>query len=140
MMEVRDLNRKIDKLNRFCLQTEQAMTHLEALRIVARTEAEITALKSDLKKEKTRINHFLKFENNSPDGAALSSSILNQDEFRRQDQFDAERERLEEVALEEFLIIIGAQKAIQPHLEVENSSRKSRRTNQYLSVYDQFLI
>lgn len=75
------MNRKIEKLNRFCLQTEQAMTHLEALRIVANTEAEIAVLKNDFKKEKAKISSFLKLENNSQDAPLHSSSGLHQGLF-----------------------------------------------------------
>uniref|UniRef100_A0A0R3RT47 Uncharacterized protein n=1 Tax=Elaeophora elaphi TaxID=1147741 RepID=A0A0R3RT47_9BILA len=100
--ELMDLNSKISKLNRFCLQTELAMTHLEALLIIGDTEAEIASMKSDIRKEKAQINNFLKFSNNIL-GVGHSSSALNQDELRLQNQFNLENERLEEVALEEFL-------------------------------------
>uniref|UniRef100_A0A915Q284 Uncharacterized protein n=1 Tax=Setaria digitata TaxID=48799 RepID=A0A915Q284_9BILA len=99
--ELEDLNNKINKLNRFCQQTELAMTYLEALVIVADTEAEITSMKDDLKKDKARINNFLEFINNV--NANHSPLALSQDNQRLQKQFDLEKERLEEVALEEFL-------------------------------------
>ncbi|KAK6030734.1 hypothetical protein OSTOST_03121, partial [Ostertagia ostertagi] len=38
--KIKDLNRQVDKLVRFCNQAEQAMTHLEALATVVRTEEE----------------------------------------------------------------------------------------------------
>ncbi|VDO24112.1 unnamed protein product [Haemonchus placei] len=38
--KIKDLNKQVDKLVRFCNQTEQAMTHLEALATVVRTEEE----------------------------------------------------------------------------------------------------
>uniref|UniRef100_A0A8R1TLB3 VPS37 C-terminal domain-containing protein n=1 Tax=Onchocerca volvulus TaxID=6282 RepID=A0A8R1TLB3_ONCVO len=100
--ELIDLKNKISKLNRFCLQTELAMTHLEALVIVADTDADIASVKSDLRKEKAKINNFLKFSNNILD-VGHTPSALNQDELRLQDQFNLEKERMEEVALEEFL-------------------------------------
>ncbi|KAL3997264.1 hypothetical protein ACH3XW_10145 [Acanthocheilonema viteae] len=99
--ELMNLNHEISKLNRFCLQTELAMTHLEALLIVADTEADIASMKSEIRKEKVEINNFLKFSNNLHIGH--SSLALNQDELRLQNQFNLEKERLEEVALEEFL-------------------------------------
>ncbi|EFO21084.1 hypothetical protein LOAG_07402 [Loa loa] len=100
--ELIDLNNKINKLNRFCLQTEQAMTHLEGLLIIADTEADIAFMKSDLKKEKAKISSFLKSCNNIMD-VGHSPLALNQDELRLQSQFNLEKEHLEEVALEEFL-------------------------------------
>ncbi|VDM94217.1 unnamed protein product, partial [Onchocerca ochengi] len=75
--ELIDLNNKISKLNRFCLQTELAMTHLEALVIVADTDADIASMKSDLRKEKAKINNFLKFSNNILD-VGHTPSALNQ--------------------------------------------------------------
>ncbi|VDO11590.1 unnamed protein product [Brugia timori] len=62
--ELVDLNNKISKLSRFCLQTEIAMTHLEALQIIADAETDIASMKNDLRKEKAKISNFLKFSNN----------------------------------------------------------------------------
>lgn len=70
------MNNKIEKLNRFCLQTELAMTHLEALLIITDAETDIALMKSDLKKEKAKINNFLKFSNNILD-IGHSSLALN---------------------------------------------------------------
>ncbi|VDM63037.1 unnamed protein product [Angiostrongylus costaricensis] len=39
--KIRDLNKQVDKLTRFCNQTEQAMTYLEALCQIVRTENEV---------------------------------------------------------------------------------------------------
>ncbi|CAG9540643.1 unnamed protein product [Cercopithifilaria johnstoni] len=100
--ELMDLNSKISKLSRFCLQTERAMTHLEALLIIADTETDIASMKDDMRKEKAQINNFLKFSNNILD-VGHSSLALNQDEQRLQHQFNFDKEHLEEVALEEFL-------------------------------------
>ncbi|KIH61956.1 hypothetical protein ANCDUO_07766 [Ancylostoma duodenale] len=41
--KIRELNKQVDKLVRFCNQTEQAMTHLEALNTIVRTEEEVSA-------------------------------------------------------------------------------------------------
>ncbi|VDM13545.1 unnamed protein product [Wuchereria bancrofti] len=100
--ELIDLNNKISKLSRFCLQTEIAMTHLEALQIIADAETNIASMKSDLRKEKAKISNFLKFSNNILE-VGHSPMALNQNELRLQNQFNLEKERLEEVALEEFL-------------------------------------
>lgn len=52
--QLKDLTQQIGKLNKFCQQTEQSMTYLEALQIVATSEKEISRLKSELKKEKNQ--------------------------------------------------------------------------------------
>ena len=54
--KIKDLNRKVDKLVRFCNQTEQAMTHLEALATVARTEEEVDMIRQQAKSAMTIIN------------------------------------------------------------------------------------
>ncbi|KAM3721924.1 Dysbindin protein [Dirofilaria immitis] len=100
--ELIDLNNKISKLSRFCLQTELAMTHLEALVMIADTDADIASMKSDFRKEKAKVNNFLKFSSNILD-IGHSPMTLNQDELRSENQLDLEKERMEEVALEEFL-------------------------------------
>ncbi|VIO95412.1 Uncharacterized protein BM_BM7254 [Brugia malayi] len=100
--ELVDLNNKISKLSRFCLQTEIAMTHLEALQIIADAETDIASMKNDLRKEKAKISNFLKFSNNILE-VGHSPMALNQSELPLRNQSNLEKERLEEVALEEFL-------------------------------------
>lgn len=56
------------------------MTHLEALLIIADTETDIASMKSDLRKEKAKINNFLKFSNNILD-VGHSPLALNQGLF-----------------------------------------------------------
>nr|CDJ96985.1 Hypothetical protein CBG03831 [Haemonchus contortus] len=86
--KIKDLNKQVDKLVRFCNQTEQAMTHLEALATVVRTEEEV-----DLIRQQTRsVSSIINIE---PSAAlVLNTSVQPNDE---------NRERLEEVMLEEFL-------------------------------------
>ncbi|PIO74792.1 hypothetical protein TELCIR_03198 [Teladorsagia circumcincta] len=86
--KIKDLNRQVDKLVRFCNQAEQAMTHLEALATVVRTEEEV-----DLIRQQTRsVSSIINIE---PSAAlVLNTSVQPTDE---------NRERLEEVMLEEFL-------------------------------------
>ncbi|CAJ0566368.1 unnamed protein product, partial [Mesorhabditis spiculigera] len=38
---IRDINKQVDKLQRFCDQTEQAITHLDGLCMVATAESEV---------------------------------------------------------------------------------------------------
>lgn len=86
--KIRELNKQVDKLVRFCNQTEQAMTHLEALMTIARTEEEM-----DLIRQQTRSAS--KIINMEPAAAvALNSSMQPSNETI---------ERQEEVMLEEFL-------------------------------------
>lgn len=54
--QLKELNRQVDKLKRFCVQTELAMTHLEALYTMTIGEQEIEAKKATLKKEKQHFN------------------------------------------------------------------------------------
>ena len=54
--KIKDLNRKVDKLVRFCNQTEQAMTHLEALNVVAKSEEEVNLIRQQAKSAMTIIN------------------------------------------------------------------------------------
>lgn len=70
------MSRQIDKLNRFCLQTEQAMTHLQGLRIIADSEAEVLAMKTKLKKEKAQANK-LKIGNDWGDPTVAPGSLAN---------------------------------------------------------------
>ncbi|KAE9415435.1 hypothetical protein Angca_006848, partial [Angiostrongylus cantonensis] len=84
--KIRDLNKQVDKLTRFCNQTEQAMTYLEALCQIVRTEEEMDLLRQQSRSVATIINM-----DPSP---ALVLNIRPSDEVREQQ---------EEVMLEEFL-------------------------------------
>ncbi|ETN78810.1 hypothetical protein NECAME_10110, partial [Necator americanus] len=86
--KIRDLNRQVDKLVRFCNQTEQAMTYLEALNQIVRTEEEVDLIRQQARSAATIINM-----DPSP-ALVLNTSIRPADE---------DRERQEEVMLEEFL-------------------------------------
>ncbi|EPB72339.1 hypothetical protein ANCCEY_08576 [Ancylostoma ceylanicum] len=88
--KIRDLNKQVDKLVRFCNQTEQAMTHLEALNSIVRTEEEVDLIRQQTRSAATIINM-----DPSPSPAlVLNTSIRPNDEAR---------EKQEEVMLEEFL-------------------------------------
>lgn len=54
--KIKDLNRKVDKLVRFCNQTEQALTHLEALSTVAKSEEEVNVIRQQSRSAMTIIN------------------------------------------------------------------------------------
>lgn len=56
------------------------MTHLEALLIIADSEADIASMKSDMRKEKAHITDFLKISNNILD-VGHSSLTMNQGLF-----------------------------------------------------------
>lgn len=71
------MGNEINKLSRFCLQTELAMTNLEALLIIADTEADIAIMKSDITKPKAQTINVLQHSNNIAD-VGLSSLALNQ--------------------------------------------------------------
>ncbi|WKX90647.1 hypothetical protein Q1695_009474 [Nippostrongylus brasiliensis] len=86
--KIKDLNKQVDKLVRFCNQTEQAMTHLEALTTIVRTEEEIDMIRQQTRTASSIINM-------EPSAAlVLNTSVQPGDE---------DRERQEEVMLEEFL-------------------------------------
>ncbi|KAL6729111.1 hypothetical protein Aduo_000196 [Ancylostoma duodenale] len=88
--KIRELNKQVDKLVRFCNQTEQAMTHLEALNTIVRTEEEVDLIRQQTRSAATIINM-----DPSPSPAlVLNTSIRPCDEAR---------EKQEEVMLEEFL-------------------------------------
>uniref|UniRef100_A0A158P972 BLOC-1-related complex subunit 5 n=1 Tax=Angiostrongylus cantonensis TaxID=6313 RepID=A0A158P972_ANGCA len=86
--KIRDLNKQVDKLTRFCNQTEQAMTYLEALCQIVRTEEEMDLLRQQSRSVATIINM-----DPSP-ALVLNTSVRPSDEVREQQ---------EEVMLEEFL-------------------------------------
>ncbi|VDM41443.1 unnamed protein product [Toxocara canis] len=100
--QLKELNRQIEKLRRFCVQTELAMTHLEALHTMAIGEREIEAKKASLKKEKEHFN-----EKNSKElkwiSAQPQTNVFTEDERKFQEVFDSDAEKREEVMLEEFL-------------------------------------
>ncbi|VDL82267.1 unnamed protein product [Nippostrongylus brasiliensis] len=54
--KIKDLNKQVDKLVRFCNQTEQAMTHLEALTTIVRTEEEIDMIRQQTRTASSIIN------------------------------------------------------------------------------------
>ncbi|KHN86245.1 hypothetical protein Tcan_16485 [Toxocara canis] len=101
-VQLKELNRQIEKLRRFCVQTELAMTHLEALHTMAIGEREIEAKKASLKKEKEHFN-----ERNSKElkwiSAQPQTNVFTEDERKFQEVFDSDAEKREEVMLEEFL-------------------------------------
>lgn len=86
--KIRDLNKQVDKLVRFCNQTEQAMTHLEALNTVVRTEEEVDLIRQQTRSASSIINM-------EPSAALVLNTTLP--------PCDEGRERQEEVMLEEFL-------------------------------------
>ncbi|PAV75911.1 hypothetical protein WR25_01222 [Diploscapter pachys] len=45
---IRDINKQVDKLVRFCQQTEQALTHLEALDKIVQTEDEVELIRQQI--------------------------------------------------------------------------------------------
>uniref|UniRef100_A0A1I7XMW7 Charged multivesicular body protein 7 n=1 Tax=Heterorhabditis bacteriophora TaxID=37862 RepID=A0A1I7XMW7_HETBA len=84
---IRELNKQVDKLVRFCKQTEQTMTHLEALDIIVRTEDEIDMIRQQTKNAAAIINI-------EPSPVVLNTIAR---------PGNADREKQEEVMLEEFL-------------------------------------
>ncbi|CAA21598.1 Dysbindin protein homolog [Caenorhabditis elegans] len=88
--KIREINAQISKLTRFCNQTEQAMTYLEALCEVAHTEGEVDLIRQQAKSAAT----IVQIECESP--SVLTSALRSRPE-------DAVKAQQEEVMLEEFL-------------------------------------
>uniref|UniRef100_A0A0N5AMA3 Dysbindin protein homolog n=1 Tax=Syphacia muris TaxID=451379 RepID=A0A0N5AMA3_9BILA len=53
--QLKDVSQEVEKLNKFCQQTEQAITYLEGLHAISFSEEEIRRLKANLKKEKDEL-------------------------------------------------------------------------------------
>ncbi|CAJ0593235.1 unnamed protein product [Cylicocyclus nassatus] len=88
--KMKDMNRQVDKLVRFCNQTEQAMTHLEALNNIVRTEEEVDLIRQQTRSATTILN----IDPSPSPALVLNTAVRPGDEAR---------ERQEEVMLEEFL-------------------------------------
>ncbi|GMR53726.1 hypothetical protein PMAYCL1PPCAC_23921, partial [Pristionchus mayeri] len=80
------IGQQLDKLSRFCIQTEAAMTHLEGLAVVLDSEGKV----DEIRKRSGRISQII---------TAPSSSLAT----RPREISDGTKERQEEVMLEEFL-------------------------------------
>ncbi|EFO90494.1 hypothetical protein GCK72_000695 [Caenorhabditis remanei] len=93
--KIREINAQITKLARFCNQTEQAMTYLEALCEVAHTEGEVDLIRQQARSAAT----IVQIECESP-------SVLTSLRSRPEDAVKAQQE---EVMLEEFLSSKNAQ-------------------------------
>ncbi|UMM11770.1 hypothetical protein L5515_000887 [Caenorhabditis briggsae] len=89
--KIRGINSQIIKLTRFCNQTEQAMTYLEALCEVAHTEGEVDLIRQQARSAAT----IVQIECDSP--SVLTSAAL------RTRPEDAAKAQQEEMMLEEFL-------------------------------------
>ncbi|PIC50460.1 hypothetical protein B9Z55_001345 [Caenorhabditis nigoni] len=89
--KIREINSQIIKLTRFCNQTEQAMTYLEALCEVAHTEGEVDLIRQQARSAAT----IVQIECDSP--SVLTSAAL------RTRPEDAAKAQQEEMMLEEFL-------------------------------------
>ncbi|VDK45797.1 unnamed protein product [Anisakis simplex] len=102
--QLRELNRQIDKLKRFCVQTELVMTHLEALQVISNGERIIEEKKADLKKEKDQYSEISK-EKVKWISAQPQTNIFTEGHYERRmnEMLDANDEKHEEVMLEEFL-------------------------------------
>uniref|UniRef100_A0A9J2PY35 Biogenesis of lysosome-related organelles complex 1 subunit 5 n=1 Tax=Ascaris lumbricoides TaxID=6252 RepID=A0A9J2PY35_ASCLU len=100
--QLKELNRQVDKLKRFCVQTELAMTHLEALYTMTIGEQEIEAKKATLKKEKQHFNETARKEL-SWISSQSRTNVFTEDERRLQEVVDEDAEKREELMLEEFL-------------------------------------
>ncbi|CAI4221692.1 unnamed protein product [Auanema sp. JU1783] len=86
--QLRDLHKQVDKLQRFCNQTEQALTHLEGLQIVAQTEEEVELIRQQARTASTIIIM------DSGPATILTAPTRPDDEVKQ---------KQEEVMLEEFL-------------------------------------
>uniref|UniRef100_A0A915ABV4 Biogenesis of lysosome-related organelles complex 1 subunit 5 n=2 Tax=Parascaris univalens TaxID=6257 RepID=A0A915ABV4_PARUN len=100
--QLKELNRQVDKLKRFCIQTELAMTHLEALYTMTIGEQKIEAKKATLKKEKQHFNEIARKELNWISSQSRTS-VFTEGERRLQEVVDEDAEKREELMLEEFL-------------------------------------
>ncbi|EGT54441.1 hypothetical protein CAEBREN_14641 [Caenorhabditis brenneri] len=88
--KIREITGQITKLTRFCNQTEQAMTYLEALCEVSHTEGEVDLIRQQARSAAT----IVQIECDSP--SVLASALRSRPE-------DAAKAQQEEVMLEEFL-------------------------------------
>ncbi|CAJ0576028.1 unnamed protein product, partial [Mesorhabditis spiculigera] len=86
---IRDINKQVDKLQRFCDQTEQAITHLDGLCMVATAESEV-----ELIQDRARVISSLAPPTTPPPSVFPSPAVQASDTVRAQQ---------EEVMLEEFL-------------------------------------
>ncbi|CAD6190872.1 unnamed protein product [Caenorhabditis auriculariae] len=86
--KIREINNQLTKLTRFCNQTEQAMTHLEALSEIVRAEEEVDLIRQQSRTAATIV------QIESPN--VLSGEI-------RSRPGDEARAHQEELMLEEFL-------------------------------------
>ncbi|CAI5438272.1 unnamed protein product [Caenorhabditis angaria] len=88
--KIREITSQITKLHRFCNQTEQAMTYLEALCQVIRTEEEVDLIRQQARSAAT----IVQIECDSPN--MLTTALRSRPE-------DQAKSQQEEVMLEEFL-------------------------------------
>ncbi|CAJ0570148.1 unnamed protein product, partial [Mesorhabditis spiculigera] len=95
---IRDINKQVDKLQRFCDQTEQAITHLDGLCMVATAESEV-----ELIQDRARVISSLAPPTTPPPSVFPSPAVQASDTVRAQQ---------EEVMLEEFL-----SKPMRPYLD-----------------------
>uniref|UniRef100_A0A8R1E593 Dysbindin n=2 Tax=Caenorhabditis japonica TaxID=281687 RepID=A0A8R1E593_CAEJA len=90
--KIREITSQLTKVTRFCNQTEQAMTYLEALCEVAHTEGEVDLIRQQARSAAT----IVQIEQDSPSVLTFSSAVRARPE-------DAVQAQQEEVMLEEFL-------------------------------------